>query len=175
VHEPTSTGQAVPCGGNERRRVPGECAPIRVTRGGDLEVLKTTVSPTELLDAAAVPQDCLEAPFGGRASGSDQGPGSRRGMAGSTPRTRSSGPESGASVRSDQTSAGHVANLAGWKTPRMVGIYSRGAKAKQGAMPARLERFSSNCTARAGVHEWRSQMILSSVELPECLIQPRTV
>jgi integrase len=31
---------------------------------------------------------------------------------------------------------------AGWKTPRMVGMYSRGAKAKQGAMAARLARLS---------------------------------
>ncbi len=31
---------------------------------------------------------------------------------------------------------------AGWKTPRMVGMYSRGAKAKRGAMAARLERLA---------------------------------
>jgi len=31
---------------------------------------------------------------------------------------------------------------AGWKTPRMVGMYSRGAKAKQGAMAVRLERLA---------------------------------
>jgi integrase len=31
---------------------------------------------------------------------------------------------------------------AGWKTPRMVGLYSRGAKAKRGAMAARLERVA---------------------------------
>jgi len=31
---------------------------------------------------------------------------------------------------------------AGWKTPRMVGMYSRGAKAKRGAMANRLERIS---------------------------------
>jgi len=32
---------------------------------------------------------------------------------------------------------------AGWRTPRMVGIYSRGAKAKQGAMAARMERLAN--------------------------------
>ena len=31
----------------------------------------------------------------------------------------------------------------GWKTPTMVGMYSRGAKAKRGAMAIRLERLSS--------------------------------
>lgn len=31
---------------------------------------------------------------------------------------------------------------AGWKTPRMVGMYSRGAKAKRGAMAAWLKRWS---------------------------------
>jgi len=31
---------------------------------------------------------------------------------------------------------------AGWKTPRMVGMYSRGAKAKHGAMASRLERLA---------------------------------
>jgi integrase len=35
---------------------------------------------------------------------------------------------------------------AGWKTPRMVGMYSRGAKAKQGAMAARLERLATEFT-----------------------------
>jgi integrase len=32
---------------------------------------------------------------------------------------------------------------AGWKTPAMVGMYSRGAKAKRGAMAGRLERLSA--------------------------------
>ena len=31
---------------------------------------------------------------------------------------------------------------AGWKTPTMVGMYSRGAKAKGGAMANRLDRLS---------------------------------
>jgi len=33
---------------------------------------------------------------------------------------------------------------AGWKTPRMVGMYSRGAKARHGAMATRLERLSGS-------------------------------
>ena len=31
----------------------------------------------------------------------------------------------------------------GWKTPRMVGMYSRGAKAMNGAMAARLAKLAS--------------------------------
>jgi integrase len=36
---------------------------------------------------------------------------------------------------------------AGWKTPRMVGLYSRGAKARQGAMASRLLRLSGTTAA----------------------------
>jgi hypothetical protein len=32
----------------------------------------------------------------------------------------------------------------GWKTPRMVGMYSRGAKARRGAMASRLDRLSES-------------------------------
>jgi integrase len=35
---------------------------------------------------------------------------------------------------------------AGWKTPTMVGLYSRGAKAKRGAMAERLHRLSDSLT-----------------------------
>ena len=38
---------------------------------------------------------------------------------------------------------------AGWKTPRMVGMYSRGAKAKHGAMAARLDRLSPSFAIEA--------------------------
>jgi hypothetical protein len=40
----------------------------------------------------------------------------------------------------DGASDAAIMRDAGWRTPRMVGIYSRGAKAKGGAMAARLER-----------------------------------
>ena len=42
---------------------------------------------------------------------------------------------------------------AGWKTPRMVGMYSRSAKAKQGAMAARLERLAESFAAPAHTPE----------------------
>jgi integrase len=42
---------------------------------------------------------------------------------------------------------------AGWKTPRMVAMYSRGAKAKQGAMAARLERLAESLAAPAHTQE----------------------
>jgi hypothetical protein len=38
---------------------------------------------------------------------------------------------------------------AGWKTPRMVGMYSRGAQAKRGAMAARLERLAPSFAIEA--------------------------
>jgi integrase len=41
---------------------------------------------------------------------------------------------------------------AGWKTPRMVGMYSRGAKAKLGAMAIRLDRLAEQLTAQP-LHE----------------------
>jgi hypothetical protein len=40
------------------------------------------------------------------------------------------------------TSDAAIMRDAGWETRRIVGIYSRGAKAKRGAMAARLERLS---------------------------------
>jgi integrase len=43
----------------------------------------------------------------------------------------------------DGASDAAIMRDAGWKTTRMVGLYSRGAKAKRGAMAARLERLSS--------------------------------
>ena len=42
----------------------------------------------------------------------------------------------------DGASDAAIMRDAGWKTPRMVGMYSRGAKAKRGAMAARLERLA---------------------------------
>lgn len=42
---------------------------------------------------------------------------------------------------------------AGWKTPRMVAMYSRGTKAKQGAMAARLERLAESFAARTHTQE----------------------
>jgi integrase len=44
----------------------------------------------------------------------------------------------------DGASDAAIMRDAGWRTPRMVGMYSRGAKAKRGAMAARLERLSSS-------------------------------
>jgi integrase len=42
----------------------------------------------------------------------------------------------------DGASDAAIMRDAGWKTPRMVGMYSRGAKAKQGAMASRLRRLA---------------------------------
>jgi integrase len=42
----------------------------------------------------------------------------------------------------DGASDAAIMRDAGWKTPRMVAMYSRGAKAKRGAMAARLERLA---------------------------------
>jgi integrase len=42
----------------------------------------------------------------------------------------------------DGASDAAIMRDAGWKTPRMVGMYSRGAKAKRGAMASRLERLA---------------------------------
>jgi integrase len=42
----------------------------------------------------------------------------------------------------DGASDAAIMRDAGWKTPRMVGMYSRGGKAKRGAMAARLERIA---------------------------------
>jgi integrase len=42
----------------------------------------------------------------------------------------------------DGASDAAIMRDAGWKTPHMVGMYSRGAKAKRGAMAARLERLA---------------------------------
>ena len=42
----------------------------------------------------------------------------------------------------DGASDAAIMRDAGWKTPRMVGMYSRGAKAKRGAMAARLDKLS---------------------------------
>jgi len=44
----------------------------------------------------------------------------------------------------DGASDAAIMRDAGWKTPRMVGMYSRGAKAKQGAMATRLRRLAEN-------------------------------
>ena len=46
----------------------------------------------------------------------------------------------------DGASDAAIMRDAGWKTPRMVGMYSRGAKAKRGAMAARLERLAESFT-----------------------------
>jgi integrase len=46
----------------------------------------------------------------------------------------------------DGASDAAIMRDAGWKTPRMVGMYSRGAKAKRGAMAARLERLAPSFT-----------------------------
>jgi integrase len=42
----------------------------------------------------------------------------------------------------DGASDAAIMRDAGWKTPRMVGLYSRGARAQRGAMAARLARLS---------------------------------
>jgi len=42
----------------------------------------------------------------------------------------------------DGASDAAIMRDAGWKTPRMVGMYSRSAQAKKGAMAARLERIA---------------------------------
>ncbi len=42
----------------------------------------------------------------------------------------------------DGASDAAIMRHAGWKTTRMVGMYSRGAKAKRGAMAARLPTLS---------------------------------
>jgi integrase len=42
----------------------------------------------------------------------------------------------------DGASDAAIMRDAGWKTPRMVGMYSRGAKARRGAMAVRLERLA---------------------------------
>ena len=44
----------------------------------------------------------------------------------------------------DGASDAAIMRDAGWKTPRMVGMYSRGAKAKQGAMATRLRRLAGD-------------------------------
>jgi integrase len=44
----------------------------------------------------------------------------------------------------DGASDAAIMRDAGWRTPRMVGMYSRGAKAKRGAMAARLERLATS-------------------------------
>jgi hypothetical protein len=43
----------------------------------------------------------------------------------------------------DGASDAAIMRDAGWTTPRMIGLYSRGAKAKHGAMAARLRRVST--------------------------------
>ena len=43
----------------------------------------------------------------------------------------------------DGASDAAIMRDAGWKTPRMVGMYSRGAKASQGAMAARLRGLAA--------------------------------
>ena len=42
---------------------------------------------------------------------------------------------------------------AGWKTPRMVGLYSRGAKARQGAMAARLVALATADARASGIDD----------------------
>jgi hypothetical protein len=53
----------------------------------------------------------------------------------------------------DGASDAAIMRDAGWKTPRMVGRYSRGAKAKRGAMAARLERLAESLAAPARTQE----------------------
>ena len=50
---------------------------------------------------------------------------------------------------------------AGWKTPRMVGLYSRGAKARQGAMATRLVALTR--------HDTNSPELNQKVALPSLL------
>ena len=49
----------------------------------------------------------------------------------------------------DGASDAAIMRDAGWKTPRMVGMYSRGAKAKQGAMATRLRRLAGDTAQRS--------------------------
>jgi len=49
----------------------------------------------------------------------------------------------------DGASDAAIMRDAGWKTSRMVGLYSRGAKAKQGAMAARLKERSKSLSDSA--------------------------
>ncbi len=55
---------------------------------------------------------------------------------------------------------------AGWKTPRMVGLYSRGAKARQGAMASRLAVLGASAGGSAK---------LPDVDPPTILIAPDSI
>jgi integrase len=59
----------------------------------------------------------------------------------------------------DGASDAAIMRDAGWKTPRMVGMYSRGAKAKRGAMAARLERLAPSFAIEAGTEASAPKLI----------------
>jgi len=71
----------------------------------------------------------------------------------------------------DGASDAAIMRDAGWKTPRMVGMYSRGAKAKRGAMAARLERLAQTLAPAQPLDSAAADD--DALELPNNLAEPR--
>jgi integrase len=65
----------------------------------------------------------------------------------------------------DGASDAAIMRDAGWATPKMVGMYSRGAKAKQGAMASRLERVAPQLappTAASAIYDTERPLTTSA-------------